>query len=278
MSNKDTLILHEDDFENLMGKKRKTPHHNFTVDGPKKEKSTKKYSVKNLLRINPKTPTQEKVFDSWYEDHDENEEDKHLFLHGSAGTGKSFLAIYFALEAILSKQTHYKKLIIVRSAVPSREIGFLPGDIQEKTQAYEDPYRDIFSELLNDFNAYDDLKDAGIVQFTTTSYLRGKTFNDSIILVDEIQNMQFGELDTVITRIGKNGRIIFAGDSRQNDLINKRGETSGYMTFFEIIQSMKKYFVMHEFEPHDIVRSGLVKDYIIRKEQMFAISNLPQDE
>lgn len=225
----------------------------------------KKFHLRDLANIVPKTANQKNVFNDW-----KKYPDKHFFMHGSAGTGKTFLSMRLGLGAVLDPSTPYHKLIIVRSIVPAREIGYLPGTIEEKIGAYEEPYLSICDELFEFKRSYEGLKDSGYVEFVPTSYLRGVTFNNAIIIVDEIQNMNFGELDTIITRTGRDSKIMFCGDYRQNDLYGKRfTEESGFQNFLDIIQSMRSYFSTHEFGHDDICRSALVKDYIIQKENLF---------
>ena len=163
-----------------------------------------------LRKIEPLTENQRLTFEKYYDG-------KNLLLHGIAGTGKSFLSIYLALQSLLSDASRYKKLIVVRSVVPTRDMGFLPGSNAEKAKVYEAPYQAIFTELFNRGDAYQYLKQKGLVEFISTSFIRGITLNDCIIVVDEIANMTLHELDSVITRVGKNCRIVFCGDFRQSD-------------------------------------------------------------
>ena len=186
-----------------------------------------------------------------------------LVLHGCPGTGKTFISSYLALNEILSGQTPYQKLMVVRSAVPSRDIGFLPGTEKEKSKVYEDPYIEICSDLFENKNAYDILKMHNLIEFTTTSYKRGMTFNNCIILMDEAQNYTFQELDTVLTRAGRNCKVIVSGDFRQTDF-TKTNEKTGIINFMKITNAMKSFRHI-EFQKEDIVRSGLVKEYIIQK-------------
>lgn len=200
-----------------------------------------------LIDIEPLTRGQLKVFDS----------EKNLFLHGCAGTGKTYISMYLAFDDILKKL--YNDITIVRSAVPTREMGFLPGNEEEKSKVYEQPYIAICSELFNRGDAYGILKKHNSVKFITTSHVRGVTFQDTVVIVDECQNMSFHELDSLITRIGRNCRIIFCGDFFQSDL-----KTNGIKDFMKIIQKMEAFDFV-DFGLEDIVRSKFVKDYLIAK-------------
>jgi phosphate starvation-inducible protein PhoH len=146
-------------------------------------------------------------------------------------------------------------------------MGFLPGSDKEKSAVYEEPYKDIAVELFQRGDAYQILKQKGIVHFMTTSFIRGITLHNSVIFIDECQNMTFHELDSIITRVGKDCRIIFSGDFRQDDFHNKRGEESGLSNFLKILEATGR-FDMIDFEIKDIVRSDLVKDYIIAKHNL----------
>lgn len=219
----------------------------------KKQKRPEHFS---LRPIKPLTYAQQMTFDAW-------NADQHLLLHGVAGTGKTYLALYLALKEVLSPDSNYSQIIIVRSTVPSRDMGFLPGKVDEKSKIYEEPYREICDDLFGRGDGYDILKVKKMVHFTTTSFLRGLTFKDSIVIVDECENMNLQELDTVITRVGDNCRVIFCGDYRQSDL-QKRSDREGLHTFLRILDDTK-YFERIEFQPEDIVRSGLVKQYILSK-------------
>lgn len=211
-----------------------------------------------LRTIDPLTVNQEKTFESW-------EDGQNLLLVGTAGTGKSFLSAYLGMKSVIEdKQSN--KLTIVRSVVPTRDMGYLPGSNKEKSKVYEAPYYSIFSELFGRGDAYDYLKNKNMVEFMTTSFVRGITINDSIILVDEFQNMTPGELHSIFTRVGKNCRIIFAGDIKQTDLNGKR-EESGFKDFFKVINKMREFDTV-EFTRDDIVRSNIVKSYIIAREDL----------
>lgn len=212
-----------------------------------------------LRAVSPLTPNQQLTFDAY-------RKGMNLMLHGYAGTGKSYISLYLALQEMLSNQSIYDKVIIVRSVVPSRDIGFLPGSVKEKIRVYEEPYKEICDELFGRGDGYDILKMRGMIHFTTTSFLRGITFNNAIVIVDELQNMTFPELDTVMTRMGDHSKIMFCGDFRQTDLV-KESEKSGLISFINITKRMNK-FAYIEFEKQDIVRSGLVRDYIIKRTEM----------
>jgi len=222
----------------------------------------KPIGAEHLLDIKPLTPSQEKVFDAW-------EKQKNMFLFGCAGTGKSFVTMYLALKDILDESTPYNKLYIVRSLVPTREIGFLPGDHEDKANLYQIPYKNMVRfmfEMPDDPSfemLYANLKAQDTVSFWSTSFIRGTTIDNSIVLVDESENLNFHELDSIITRLGVNSRIIFAGDAAQTDL-TKAHEKTGIMDFKKIIDDMDE-FESIEFGIDDIVRSGLVKSYLISK-------------
>ena len=201
-----------------------------------------------LAEIEPLTRNQLRAFES----------DKNLVLHGCAGTGKTFISCYLAFDDMTKNQ--YEKLVIIRSAVPTRDIGFLPGTEKEKSSVYEEPYYDISIDLFERGDAYQILKTKRLVHFMTTSYIRGITLRDAVILIDECQNMTFHELDSIITRVGENCRVIFCGDFSHSDL-----KQNGMKEFFEILVSMNRFDFI-EFGVEDIVRSGFVKEYIIAKE------------
>jgi phosphate starvation-inducible protein PhoH len=219
----------------------------------------KKAAHFELRHIKPLTPNQEKVFTAYKQGY-------HLMLHGFAGTGKTFCALYLALNEILTGNSVYTKIVIIRSVVPSRDMGFLPGSMKEKIQVYEEPYREICDSLFGRGDGYDILKMKGLVQFTTTSYLRGLTFNNSIVILDESQNLSFQECDTVLTRMGDESRIIICGDYRQTDL-NKPHDKEGITQLSKIIDRINT-FQSVDFQKDDIGRSGLVKQYIIQKHEL----------
>ena len=218
-----------------------------------------KLKLENLRQLEPITKNQERVFKTY-------ENGYNLCLSGSAGSGKTFLALYLALEDVLSKDTPYERVVIIRSVVPTRDIGFLPGNEDEKLDAYAGPYKGIMTELFADGNAWEKLVNQQYVEFTSTSFIRGITISNAIVIVDEMQNLNFHELDSVITRLGEATKLIMCGDYYQSDF-DKERDRSGILSFLEIIQRMK-YFDHIEFSWEDIVRSGLVREYIMTKEQM----------
>lgn len=211
-----------------------------------------------LRHIKPLTASQAKVFEAY-------EQGSNLMLHGYAGTGKTFLSLYLALRDVLVEE-NFKRVVIIRSVVPSRDMGFLPGTEKQKAEVYEQPYHEICDDLFGRGDGWKILKMKRLVEFTTTSFLRGTTFNDSIIVVDEANNMNFQEIDTVMTRIGNNSRIIFCGDYRQTDLLKPHDKT-GILQFMEVTKRMPSFDHV-EFGIGDIVRSGTVKEYIIEKTAM----------
>lgn len=187
-----------------------------------------------------------------------------MLLHGVAGTGKTFIALYKALEEVLDKSNPYQQVVLVRSAVPSRDIGHLPGDEKEKTEVYTAPYIDICSRLFyNRPDAFQRLQEQKQINFLITSFVRGITLDDSIVIVDECQNMSDMELNSIMTRVGDGSKIIFCGDFRQTDLY-KRGDMSGLNKFMAIADMMPSFRTV-EFEIEDIVRSNIVKEYILAR-------------
>lgn len=215
-----------------------------------------KLKLDDLDVIEPLTETQARFFQAY-------SESQLLLLHGVAGTGKTYIALYKALEEVLEKNTTFKKVVIVRSAVPSREIGHLPGDEKEKTEVYQMPYEEICADLFNRKDAWKLLNEQKVVQFMITSFVRGITLEDSIIIVDECQNMNDMELNSIITRVGSRSKIIFCGDFRQTDLY-KKTDMSGLKKFMVIADMMPSVKTI-EFEVDDIVRSKLVKEYILAR-------------
>lgn len=204
--------------------------------------------------VKPITINQNKAYKEFHKGYN-------LVLHGVAGTGKTYISMHMALSAVLTAEPTYSQVVIVRSVVPTREVGYLPGSLKEKISVYEDPYKDICTDLFEKASSYEELKARRMLTFATTSYLRGLTFKDSIIIVDEMQNLTYDELRTVITRVGNNARLIFCGDYRQSDF-ERYKDRQGLGHFINIL-GMIDSFAKIEFGHDDIVRSGLVKDFII---------------
>lgn len=231
-----------------------------------RQQNNKEVSNRNnleLKQIQPLTKNQTMAFDSY-------DSGKNLLLHGIAGTGKSFISLYLGLNQIMNGTSSYKRVVIVRSVVPTRDMGFLPGNNREKAKVYEAPYYAICTELFGRGDSYEILKSKNLIEFISTSFIRGITLNDSIIIVDEIANMTGHELDSVITRVGKNCRIIFCGDFRQSDFTREQ-EKSGLMDFMRIIERMRS-FQFIDFQKEDIVRSAMVRDYIIQKDKLGVVT------
>jgi predicted ribonuclease YlaK len=228
-------------------------------------KKTKEINSSTLVSVKPITDTQKVVFDTW-------KKGKNQFLFGAAGTGKTFVSLYLALNDVFDLKTKYDKVVLVRSLIPTRDIGFLPGDEEDKSALYQVPYQNMVQfmfKMPNEqaFNSlYDRLKGQGSMYFLSTSFLRGLTFDNSIIIVDECQNLNFHELDTIITRVGQDSKIVFCGDFGQSDLM-KQNEKNGLHTFLQILEEMDE-FNCSEFSIGDIVRSGFVRSYLINKAKL----------
>lgn len=205
-----------------------------------------------MIKVEALTNTQDTVFDQF-------NKGQHLNLHGYAGTGKTFLALYLALKAV--ERGEYKKVAIFRSAVAGRSIGFLPGSEKEKMDVFARPYKAICSELYDRGDAWEILERNGTVQFNSTSFERGNTWDDTVIIVDECQSIGWNELNTLCTRVGENARIIFCGDHRQSDF-RFADERAGHKAFYEIIKKMDDISSI-EFGIDDIVRSGFCRSWII---------------
>jgi len=223
------------------------------------------YNVLNskfgMRTIKPLTPTQEELFQSY-------RSDNNIAAIGTAGTGKTMCALYLALNDVLQKG-EYEKVVVIRSAVQTREQGFMPGSKAQKEAVFEQPYTDIVNDLFGRGDAYQVLKSKGMMKFMTSSFVRGLTFDNTIIIVDECQSMTYHELDTIITRVGESSKIVFCGDTKQDDLeISKnRADVSGLVDFLRVLKSVNSFDCI-QFTPDDIVRSGLVKDYILAKERL----------
>ncbi len=225
----------------------------------------KEITYNQLNQIKPVTDSQKLVFDTW-------KQGQNQFLFGCAGTGKTFVSLYLALSEVLKNETPYDKVIMVRSLIPTREIGFLPGDEEDKAALYQVPYSNMMQFMFEQPNEqafetlYNRIKAQGSYYFLSTSFLRGLTFDNSIIIVDECQNLNFHELDTIITRVGQDSKIVFCGDFSQSDL-TKTNERNGLMDFLQILQEMEEFNCV-EFNIGDIVRSGFVRNYLIQKTKL----------
>jgi|TARA_Y100000816_G_scaffold24948_1_gene16060 predicted ribonuclease YlaK len=225
----------------------------------------KEITYSQLNQIKPVTDSQKLVFDTW-------KKGQNQFLFGCAGTGKTFVSLYLALSEVLRNETPYDKVIMVRSLIPTREIGFLPGDEEDKAALYQVPYSNMMQFMFEQPNEqafeslYNRIKAQGSYYFLSTSFLRGLTFDNSIIIVDECQNLNFHELDTIITRVGQDSKIVFCGDFSQTDL-TRTNERNGLMDFLQILQEMEEFNCV-EFNIGDIVRSGFVRNYLIQKTKL----------
>ena len=240
-------------------KTSKAPGQGMTL---KQKKRRKPISEDYMIPVEPITDNQKRFFDAW-------DEDKMIYAYGVAGTGKTFIALYKALRDVLGETTPYEKIYIVRSLVATREIGFLPGDHEDKSSLYQIPYKNMVQAMFEmpDDNSYDmlydNLKAQETISFWSTSFIRGTTLDNAIVIIDECQNLNFHELDSIITRVGQDSKIIFCGDAAQTDL-QKISERTGIIDFQRIIQNMEE-FALIEFNIEDIVRSGLVRSYLINK-------------
>ena len=231
----------------------------------KQSKRKKPIGQELLLDIEPLTDNQRKLFESY-------DAGKHLIAHGVAGSGKTFLCLFKALQDVLSEYTPYEKIYIVRSLVPTREIGFLPGSHEDKASLYQIPYKNMVKYMFQmpsdaDFEMlYGNLKAQETISFWSTSFIRGTTLDNCIIIVDELENLNFHELDSIITRVGENTKILFCGDASQSDLV-RLNEKNGVIDFMKIIRSMPSFGIV-EFGVDDVIRSGLIKEYLIAKMEL----------
>ena len=231
----------------------------------KQMKRKKPLSASYLVDVEPITENQKILFKSY-------SEGKHIIAYGSAGTGKTFVTLYNAIKDVLDETTPYEKIYIVRSLVATREIGFLPGDYEDKSDIYQVPYKHMVKYMFEmssdaDFEMlYGNLKSQDSINFWSTSFLRGTTLDKAIIIVDEFQNLNFHELDSIMTRVGQDSKIMFCGDATQSDLV-KTNDRNGIVDFMNILRKMPSFDII-EFDVDDIVRSGLVKEYIIAKMEL----------
>lgn len=219
-----------------------------------------KIKLDHLKTFEPLTENQSRLFDSY------KRGDYFIGVFGSAGTGKTFCSMYKSIEEVLDKSNSFKRVVVVRSCVATRDVGFLPGNIDEKQEIYELPYKEIAATLFDRPDAWDRLKEQGYARFISTTAIRGISIDDSIVIVDESQNMTWQELNTIMTRIGYRSKIIFVGDWKQNDLVKSKNDTSGLIEFLNVVRKMDE-FTEFTFTRDDIVRSSLVKNYIIACEE-----------
>ena len=231
-----------------------------------KQMKRKKPINLDLMRdIEPLTENQKLLYEAYAQN-------KNVVAYGCTGTGKTFITLYNALQDVLDETTPYEKIYIVRSLVATREIGFLPGDHEDKSSLYQIPYKNMVKYMFAlqteaDFEMlYGNLKTQGTISFWSTSFIRGTTLDKSIIIVDEFQNLNFHELDSIITRVGEDSKIMFCGDATQTDLI-KTNERNGIIDFMRVLRLMPSMELV-EFGVDDIVRSGLVKEYILAKMEL----------
>ena len=228
----------------------------------KQMKRKKPINTDMMRDIEPLTDNQKKLFESY-------KDGKNLVAYGAAGTGKTFITLYNALQDVLNPSTPYEKIYIVRSLVATREIGFLPGDHDDKSFLYQIPYKHMVKYMFEmptdaDFEMlYGNLKAQNTIDFWSTSFIRGTTLDKSIIIVDEFQNLNYHELDSIMTRVGSHTKIMFCGDATQTDLI-KQNERNGIHDFMRILRVMPSLNII-EFGVEDIVRSGLCKEYLLAK-------------
>ena len=249
-----------------MPRKKKTEQQPIGVGLTAKQMKRKKPINADMLRdIEPLTENQQKLFDSYANS-------KNIIAYGAAGTGKTFITLFNALNDVLDTSTPYEKIYIVRSLVSTREIGFLPGDHEDKSFLYQIPYKNMVKYMFElpsaaDFEMlYGNLKAQETISFWSTSFIRGTTFDRAIIIVDEFQNLNFHELDSIMTRVGENTKIMFFGDATQSDLI-KQNERNGIIDFMRVLRLMSSVDII-EFGVEDIVRSGLVKEFILAKMEL----------
>ena len=228
----------------------------------KQMKRKKPISFELMRTIEPLTENQKELYRCY-------KNDQNIVAYGCAGTGKTFITLYNALRDVLDERSPYEKIYIVRSLVATREIGFLPGDHEDKSSLYQIPYKNMVKYMFElpteaDFEMlYGNLKTQGTISFWSTSFIRGTTLDNAIIIVDEFQNLNYHELDSIITRVGENSKIMFCGDATQSDLV-KSNEKNGIVDFMKILRIMPSIDII-EFGVDDIVRSGLVKEYILAK-------------
>jgi phosphate starvation-inducible protein PhoH and related proteins len=226
-------------------------------EGPTKKRRYSLHDVRNIKAMKEPQERAIRAYNGGY----------NLVMTGCAGTGKTLIGSYLALTDIFTKDSHRNNLIIIRSAVPTRDMGFLKGDINEKEEIFEDPYRETIGYLLQKNLAYENLKESGIIQFRTTSYLRGLTWDNAVVIFDEVQNCNYEEIHTVMTRLGTNSKIIVMGDFAQNDLYRSKYDTSGYENMMKVVAEMSDSFDVVTFTSDDVVRGDFAKAWIKASER-----------
>ena len=246
-----------------MPRKKKTEQPIGVGMTAKQMKRKKPLNIEFLREIEPLTPNQKLLFDSY-------STGKNIVAYGCAGTGKTFITLYNAIKDVLDEKTPYEKVYVVRSLVATREIGFLPGDHEDKSWLYQLPYKAMVKYMFEmrtdaDFQMlYANLKAQDTIDFWSTSFIRGTTFDNAIIIVDEFQNLNYHELDSIMTRVGQDSKIMFCGDATQTDLV-RENERNGIVDFMRILRLLANSIDIIEFGVEDIVRSGLCKEYILAK-------------
>lgn len=249
--------------ERKSGLQKRSDHINQTESKNKHQpvvSNALKLKLDHLKTFEPLTDNQRKFFDAY------KNGDYFIGLFGSAGTGKTFCSLYRAFEEVMDKTNSFQRVVVVRSCVQTRDVGFLPGSLDEKQEIYELPYKEISATLFDRPDAWDRLKEQGYARFISTTAIRGISIDDAVVVVDEAQSMTWHELSTIMTRVGYRSKIVFVGDWRQNDLVKSKHDTSGLLEFLNVARKMKEYteFV---FTAHDIVRSSLVKSFILACEE-----------
>lgn len=225
------------------------------VAKPKREKVVKTIAVKDHLalveKVVPMNETQRQMIFAF-------SQGLNIVAYGSAGTGKSYVGCALALEKLFKRQS--EKIVIVRSAVSSRSLGFLPGNLDEKADPYKAPYKQIINRLCGNGTAWDILIKKEMIEFITSSYVRGITIDNATVIVDEFQNCNQNEAMSILTRVGENCQVILLGDTKQTDL---KKDESCFDWVMSVAQRMPRWFDLVHFYPKDIVRSGFCKDLII---------------
>lgn len=247
-------------------KRRSNDNHSIGSDYTAKQAKRKKpINLEYLIDIEPLTENQKLLF-GYYD------QNKNIFAHGVPGSGKTFCLLYKALKEVLDERTPYEKIYVIRSLVQTREIGFMPGGEDDKKSLFEIPYKNMVKYMFQmpsdvDFEMlYGNLKSQNTISFWCTSFIRGITLDNCIIIVDEAQNCSAHESFSVISRCGEDTKIMFSGDIEQSDLV-RVSEKTGIVDFMKVIAAMPSFETI-EFGVDDIVRSPLVKEFVIAKKSL----------